>query len=110
MSGLGIVVSHQGYKNRDSLHSSFEPIATALVAGNQLFRRCQMDKDLIDHLGIYKARTLPRRAYHYCVSTRAAQELPDWPALDVIDAARGGVPREFREPRNGKPPGSASVD
>lgn len=52
-----------------------------------------MSKDLIDHLGIYKARTLPRQAYHYCVSTRAAQELERWPTVDVIDGARaGGTP------------------
>ena len=69
-----------------------------------------MSKDLIDYLGIYKARTLPRRAYHYCVSTKAAQELPDWPALDVIDAARPGVGQSFREARCRKPRPHASAD
>ncbi|MCQ2042699.1 hypothetical protein SAMN05216194_101314 [Stutzerimonas kunmingensis] len=43
-------------------------------------------KDLIDFLGIYRARTLPKalkhggKAYHYAPSTKAVSELKRWPA------------------------------
>jgi len=43
-------------------------------------------KDLIDFLGIYRARTLPKapkqdgEAYHYAPSTKAVSELKRWPA------------------------------
>ncbi|MDX2352501.1 hypothetical protein [Stutzerimonas xanthomarina] len=43
-------------------------------------------KDLIDFLGIYRARTLPKapkqdgKAYHYAPSTKATSELQRWPA------------------------------
>ena len=43
-------------------------------------------KDLIDYLGIYRARTLPKapkqdgKAYHYAPSTKAVSELKRWPA------------------------------
>jgi hypothetical protein len=43
-------------------------------------------KDLIDYLGIYRARTLPKapkqdgKAYYYAPSTKAAGELKRWPA------------------------------
>jgi len=43
-------------------------------------------KDLIDFLGIYRARTLPKaprqdgKAYHYAPSTKAVTELKRWPA------------------------------
>lgn len=42
--------------------------------------------DLIDFLGIYRARTLPKaskhdgKAYHYAPSTKAVSELKRWPA------------------------------
>lgn len=41
--------------------------------------------DLIDFLGIYRARTLPNapkqdgEAYHYQASTKALEELQRWP-------------------------------
>lgn len=43
-------------------------------------------KDLIDYLGIYRARTLPKapkqdgKAYYYAPPTKAASELKRWPA------------------------------
>ena len=48
-------------------------------------------KDLIDFLGSYRARTIarPSQAHHYSVSTRAAQELPHWPALAAINGTKG---------------------
>lgn len=56
------------------------------------------DKDLIDFLGIYRARTIPRQAYHYSVSTKAADELSRWPTTDVIDSAKGGGGKQLNCP------------
>nr|WP_170827805.1 MULTISPECIES: hypothetical protein [Pseudomonas] len=46
----------------------------------------ERDRDLIDYLGIYRARTIPKThsaqpvKYHYQASTKARRELERWPA------------------------------
>jgi hypothetical protein len=52
-----------------------------------------MKRDLIDHLGIYRARTIPRPIQaacrdYYTASTKAAEELERWPSASSVEGIK----------------------
>jgi hypothetical protein len=62
-----------------------------------------METDLIDWLGIYRARTIPK-PYHFTPSTKAREELHRWPR-EWPHPPRGnlGLPAPPRPERQSEP-------